>query len=118
MTGASAIRGHLLVDAVLDGQSPSGAFTSTIADGEMQTPDENSFTTARVIDALGGLAAHPRLRAAAQRALSFLASCEAPELPGTYRFWPDARRPAHVPRYPPDADDTALVSLALLRHDA
>jgi hypothetical protein len=87
-----------------------------MADGEMQAPDENSFTTARILDALGGLATHPRLQAALQRALAFLSSCEAPELPGTYRFWPDAQRPMHVPLYPPDADDTALVSLALLRH--
>lgn len=118
MTEASAVSGHLLADTVLAGQRPSGAFTSAMTDGEVQTPDENSFTTARVLDALGGLAEQPRLRAAAQRAISFLASCEAPELPGTYRFWPDAQRPAHVPRYPPDTDDTVLVSLVLLRHHA
>lgn len=105
-----------LVSAVLDGQRPSGAFESTMADSGIQAPDENSFTTARILDALGGLATHPRLRAAFQRALAFLSSCEAPELPGTYRFWPDAHRPAHVPRYPADVDDTVLVSLVLLRH--
>jgi hypothetical protein len=82
----------------------------------IKAPDENCFTTARILDALDGFATHPRLQAARERALAFLSSCEAPELPGTYRFWPDAHRPAQVPRYPADADDTVLVSLVLLRH--
>jgi hypothetical protein len=105
-----------LIDAVLAKQRPSGAFASVMHDEDEQRPDDNGFVTARVLGELGDLTSHPRLRPAVRRALDFLQSCAAEELPGAYRFWPDSHRPTQVPRYPPDADDTALITGQLARH--
>jgi len=78
--------------------------------------DENGFVTAQVLKALGPHTADPRLTPATERALDFLTSCEDPKNPGVYRFWTDTSRPEHVPVYPADADDTAVISLELARH--
>ena len=104
-----------LVRSVLDGQRPSGAFASTMRDEGADAPDDNGFVTARVLGGLEASSLPPPLAPAVERALDFLEGCAAPELPGAFRFWPDEQRPAHVPRYPPDADDTALISLQLAR---
>jgi hypothetical protein len=105
-----------LVNEIIASQNASGAFASTMIEDGAARHDENGFVTAQVLKALGPHTADPRLQAATKRALDFLASCEDPNRPGAYRFWTDAARPDHVPVYPADADDTAVISLELARH--
>ena len=105
-----------LVPALLAGQRPSGAFASTMHDQGTEAADDNGFVTARVLGGLEASGLPPALDPAVGRAADFLETCAAAELPGAFRFWPDQHRPAHVPRYPPDADDTALISLQLARY--
>ncbi|MFG1935173.1 hypothetical protein ACGFK1_31680 [Mycobacterium sp. NPDC048908] len=105
-----------LVNEIVTAQNASGAFASTMVEDGAARDDENGFVTAQVLRALGPHTADARLREAAGRALDFLAGCEDPDHPGAYRFWTDTARPAHVPVYPADADDTAVISLELARH--
>lgn len=96
-------------------QRPDGAFGSVMTTRAGPADDANGFTTACVLRALRGIDA-PALQPLRQRALDFLATCESPSPPGTYAFWPPSSRPAWAARVPPDADDTALVLVELLRH--
>jgi hypothetical protein len=105
-----------LVEEVVASQSATGAFPSTMTEDGVARPDENGFVTAQVLRTLGPHTANPRLRRTVERALDFLEDCEDPNHAGTYRFWTDANRPPHVPVYPADADDTAVISLELFRH--
>jgi hypothetical protein len=105
-----------LAEEIVASQSASGAFTSTMREGGVARDDDNGFVTAQVLKALGPHTGDPRLRSATLRALDFLESCEDPNHPGAFRFWTDANRPGHVPVYPADADDTAVISLELARH--
>ena len=104
------------VDEVIAAQSPSGAFPSTMVEEGIARDDENGFVTAQILRTLGPATAVPELRRTVARALDFLESCEEPGRPGAYRFWTSTTRPQHVPVYPADADDTAVISLELARH--
>ncbi|MFD2174704.1 hypothetical protein [Rhodobacter lacus] len=92
---------------VLTRQSAAGAFPSEVAG----MVDETCFVTASVALCLDP-AAH---RAALERALDFIESCEDARHPGAFAFYPpQGRGPMLVRGLPPDADDTALAWLALL----
>jgi hypothetical protein len=104
------------VDRIAASQNISGAFASTMVEDGAPRDDDNGFVTAQVLKALGPHTADPRLQAITRRALDFLTTCEDPNHPGAYRFWTDAARPDHVPVYPADADDTAVISVELARH--
>lgn len=93
-------------------QQPSGAFPSTVGDGDERIGDETCFVTASVVLLLAPFAA---ARLACERALDFIERCEAPDAPGAFGFYPaDGSGPRLVDHLPPDADDTALAWLALL----
>jgi hypothetical protein len=102
------------VSGVLAAQCASGAFPSEVEG----LRDETCFVTA----AVALLLHRSRHAAALARALDFVESCECPEQPGAFAFYPPAgATPRLVEGLPPDADDTALAWLALLhggRRDA
>jgi hypothetical protein len=78
--------------------------------------DRNGFTTALVLRALRDVPAGPvvdRLRSAA---LDFVERCRSPDRPGAFAFWPDGRRPVWAPHVPADVDDTAVMTVELIRH--
>jgi len=107
-------------DTVLRAQEPGGAFLSWV-DGEGQpVADANCFVTALVVlelDRIDPGRTNPRLVAAVDRALGFLERCEEPGRPGAFRFHPAAPGSPRlaIPRLCPDADDTAVALLALVR---
>ncbi|WP_323121242.1 hypothetical protein [Burkholderia alba] len=103
------------LDAVLAEQMPSGAFVSFVALPNGPVADENGFVTALVIHELSRLPATPALDAARARALDFLARCERPDRRGAFAFYPLDGQPDWMPiPLLPDADDTALMTLALV----
>lgn len=104
------------LDELLRTQRPSGAFPSTVTLRNGPRPDENAFVTALVTLELLELRAAPRVRAACDRALDFLLSCEVAGRPGAFCFYPRSADLAWLgERLPPDVDDTALTTLALYR---
>ncbi len=101
--------------ALLALQRPSGAFPSSVGEGEDVLEDETCFVTASVALLLAPLPDGGGGRAAGERALDFVERCERPEAPGAFGFYPaDPSSPRVVHGLPPDADDTALAWLALL----
>lgn len=91
-------------------QAPSGAFPCVIDwGGGRETRDENGFATAIVLRRLRRLGISSR---GVGRALDFLESCAAPT-GGAFSFWPAAARPPWAVGIPPDADDTAVMTLEL-----
>lgn len=109
--GASAAA----LDALLAAQSPSGAFGSIVDLPTGPVADENGFVTALVLHELSAWPATPALAAARMRALDFLACCERPDRRGAFSFYPPDRQPEWMPiALLPDADDTALFTLALV----
>lgn len=105
-----------LVDQLADSQLESGAFASVMVEDGVPRPDENGFVTAQVLRTLGPHAHDARLATVIARALDFLETCRDPVQPDAYRFWPEGKRPAHLPVYPADADDTSVIALELARH--
>jgi hypothetical protein len=101
---------------LLEGQSASGAFRSTVHVGARTLLDWNGFTTAQVLRALDGIADTGPLVDARARALDFLVRCESPSRPGAFGFWPCDRQPGWINTLPPDADDTSVIALELARH--
>lgn len=89
-------------------QCSSGAFPSKVQ-GEV---DETCFLTASVV-----LLLDPKVHSATiSQALDFIERCECPNRPGAFKFYPhDDKTPKLVDQLPPDADDTALAWLALLK---
>lgn len=101
---------------LLPAQTASGAFPSTVSLPTGPVPDENGFITALVLHELAGFPPTPDLRAAQERALDFLLRCERRDQPGCFAFYPPGAQPDWMPiPLPPDADDTALITLALAR---
>jgi hypothetical protein len=105
-----------LVHEIMAAQTDSGAFASVMVEDGTPHADVNGFVTAQVLRTLGAHTSDVRLHTTVGRALDFLESCEDPNHAGTYRFWPETHRPRHVPTYPADADDTALIAMELARH--
>ncbi|RQR67686.1 hypothetical protein DIE19_00615 [Burkholderia sp. Bp9126] len=103
------------LDALLAAQSPSGAFGSVVDLPTGPAADENGFVTALVLHELSAWPATPALTAARARALDFLACCERADRRGAFSFYPPDRQPPWMPiALLPDADDTALFTLALV----
>lgn len=108
------------LDRLLGSQSERGAFPSRVEGGGGTIADETCFVTAQVALILADLrargAAAPALDASLERALDFVAACACPQVPGAYLFYPPALPGPRLPiGLPPDADDSALAWLALIR---
>ena len=94
-------------------QAPSGAFPCVIEWRQRSDVcDENGFATALVLRRMRRLGIRS---AAIERSLDFLETCAA-EPSGAFSFWPRATRPAWAACVPPDADDTAVITLELCAH--
>ena len=98
----------------LDAQrARSGAYPCVIDWGQgLWSRDENGFATALVLRRARRLGIHLN---GLDVSLDFLESCAA-QPPGAYAFWPPATRPAWAVGIPPDADDTAVITLELYAH--
>ena len=105
-----------LFRSVLEGQSPEGAFYSTIHYGDRRYTDWNGFTTAQMIRAFNRIPESEPLKNARNRALDFLMKCESSVHPGAFGFWPKGANPSWIQELPEDADDTSIITLELLRH--
>ena len=104
-----------LLSPIIAGQSPTGAFLSTVNIRGRSYPDWNSFTTAQVLRALNGAVESTDLATLRERALNFLLRCESPVLPGAFSFWPKGFHPSWIYELPEDADDTAVIGIELAR---
>ena len=102
--------------SVLDFQAPTGAFPSIISSGNRKCQDWNGFTTAQVLRALRAVPESDPLNNARSLALDFLKRCESPDKLGAYHFWPKGTQPNWIPDLPPDADDTSIVLVEMVRH--
>ncbi len=110
------MNGERLRALILASQRESGAFSAIAHPPGGPVPDENAFVTAVVVDLLGEVAPNPESAKARQRGLDFLLRCERPGRPGAFSFYPSYAHPAWIGEVlPADADDTALISLALFR---
>jgi hypothetical protein len=101
--------------ALVDAQTPSGAFRSFVQRPTLCIPDENAFATALVMEALSSWpgSSVQKVRAAA---IAFLLRCQRPGRPGAFAFYPADAHPDWFPgTLPADADDTALATLVLHR---
>jgi hypothetical protein len=103
-------------ELVLSLQADSGAFQSIVHRGEISVPDYNGFVTALVLRDLEPFAGLNEWKEPIERALAFLAECESPGRPGFFFFWPLHRWPVWFPRFPEDADDTAVMASELLHY--
>ncbi|SDU30618.1 hypothetical protein [Stappia sp. ES.058] len=102
-------------------QCLSGAFPSTVEGPDGPITDETCFVTAQVALILSDRLASPgangnreALREAQRRALDFIETCAAPEVPGAFLFYPPEGTARLDIRLPADADDTALAWMALV----
>jgi hypothetical protein len=93
-------------------QSETGAFVSSVNGQE----DHNGFITALVLRTLRGYLHEPIFDSVRERALDFLERCGRGQRPGAFGFWPEDSRPAWAMNVPADADDTAIITLELLRY--
>ncbi|AOY59981.1 hypothetical protein B2D07_16075 [Desulfococcus multivorans] len=96
-------------------QDPDGCFPSEVLDREGRRPDCNGFTTALVLRQLRHLPDEVLPTRTYSAALDFLESCRSSQLEGAFGFRPETQRPAWAPRLPADLDDTAILTLELLR---
>lgn len=94
-------------------QDPDGCFPCTVSTPDGTRPDRNGFVTALVVRALRDVPDAGRIRS---RALDFVQRCGSAETPGAYGFWPGGERPTWAPRLPADVDDTAIMTLELIRY--
>lgn len=89
-----------------------GLFVSRVSGAGWGVDDYNGFATAQVVRALGARTRAVLGAACHDAALEGLLACRNPAS-GGFRFWPMGWRPAWVPDLPDDADDTALMGVAL-----
>lgn len=106
----------MILKPVLDCQSPNGAFPSILCSGHRRYLDWNGFTTAQVLRALRYIPESDQLNNARHLALDFLKRCEDPEKSGAFRFWPKGMQPDWIPELPPDADDTSIIIIEMVRN--
>jgi hypothetical protein len=97
-------------------QHSGGCFPSTITRGGGRSTDWNGFVTATVLRLLRHLPAMPELELLRRGGLDCLWSCRSTEVADAFGFWPDRARPTWASTVPPDADDTAIMTVELLRH--
>jgi len=106
-----------LIKKILKSQLPSGAFPSIACLPNGDVIDENSFTTALVIDILSDFNTLPQISKACKKGSDFLLKCENPKGSGMFGFYPANLQPKWINEFlPPDTDDTALCSLALFHN--
>lgn len=98
-----------LIREVLGAQGDYGGFRSQVED----VVDENCFVTSLILLELDDLPAE-----AANRALDFVERCEDPRQRCAFRFYPKGGSSPRlkIPNLDPDADDTALALLALMKY--
>jgi hypothetical protein len=94
-------------------QDADGCFPCTVTGPGSSWPDRNGFVTALVVRALRDVEGAGRIRS---RALGFVEQCRSADTPGAFGFWPQGERPSWAPRLPADVDDTAIMTLELLRY--
>jgi hypothetical protein len=97
-------------------QEPDGCFSAEVRGPHGTFKDCNGFTTAMVLRALRDLPAEAELKCLRSRALDYLETCYSTQVDGAFGFWPEGARPAWAPRLPADVDDTAIMTLELLRY--
>jgi hypothetical protein len=98
-------------------QEDDGSFPSEVTGPGGTFTDRNGFTTASVLRALRGLpAGDPTLDQLRSRALGFVVRCRSRTVAGAFGFWPAGMRPEWADRLPDDIDDTAIMTVELLRH--
>lgn len=107
-----------VVDDLRQQQCESGAFASTVHLPFGAYPDENAFVTGLVLRYLHHLPAVAGVEEMIQHACHFLRRCESSVCPGLFGFWPNDAYPFWMGkvRLHEDADDSAIVSLELVRH--
>ena len=105
-----------LLEQVLESQAASGAFLSTVHFTNQRMLDENGFITALIIYELSQYLNQYGVPEAIERGLDFLLRCESHDQPGYFRFYPEDAYPDFIGvRLAPDADDTALFSMLLVK---
>ena len=96
-------------------QDGDGCFPSEVASGSRRWRDDNGFTAGLVLRTLRGLVGDARFEPTRQRALDYLDGCRSAEVAGAFGFWPAGRRPPWASRLGADLDDTAVMTMELLR---
>lgn len=92
-------------------QSESGAFLSSVHNGNAVLPDRNGFATALVLREMERFA-DPECEAPLNRALDFLQQCEWAES-GMFSFWPRDNAPSWAPYNPEECDTSAVIAAEL-----
>jgi hypothetical protein len=98
-------------------QESDGSFLSEVTGPTGKHADRNGFTTAMIVRALRDLSGDSDLGRLRGRALDYIERCRALTVPGAYGFWPQDARPAWGDRLTADVDDTAIMTIELLRHE-
>lgn len=97
-------------------QDTDGCFPSEVAGPDWTHTDRNGFTTAMVLRALRDLPNESAIERVRSTALDFVERCRSRQTPWAFGFWPEHMRPAWSPRLPADIDDTAIITIELMRH--
>lgn len=97
-------------------QSHSGSFPSLVTRGDRTWSDHNGFTTAMVARILRNIPSNPVISHICSLALDYVQRCRSSRAGGAYGFWPEDDRPTWMPDIPADVDDTAIMTVELLRH--
>jgi hypothetical protein len=96
-------------------QDPDGCFPSEVRGRGWISSDRNGFTTAMVLRALRDVQAEEDLLPLRSSALDFVERCRSALTPGAFGFWPEDMHPAWAPPLPADLDDTAIMTIELMR---
>jgi hypothetical protein len=97
-------------------QDTDGCFPSEVVGPDWTYTDRNGFTTAMVLRALRDLSNESAIERVRSTALDFVERCRSTQTPCAFGFWPEDMRPVWSPRLPADIDDTAIITIELLRH--
>jgi len=108
---------QVLLEKVLSSQAPSGAFYATVMHLGKQFQDENGFVTCLILRELAKISRNREVDVAIEKGLDFLGRCANHQQPNAFHFYPPDQKPnglawGKVPR----ADDTALFTMALVKH--
>lgn len=114
--GAVAAELAELVAGICARQSPGGAFLSSVRTSYGEVEDRNCFVTGLVLRELAGVPDSPALAEARRRAFAFLLRSKYPVYRYCFGFYPAQFPPfwLRTALYP-DADDTAVIALELVR---
>ncbi len=105
-----------LVAGICARQSPGGAFLATVRMPYGEVEDRNCFVSGLVLRELADAPATPALAEARRKAYAFLLRSKYPVYPYSFAFYPAQFPPfwLRTALYP-DADDTAVIALELVR---